>query len=995
MTAQPCLTASATLIANTTSDNRPQGQALPSVLDIERLPATAPYAPDPEAATFEWGARSGIDIISTLNAIYEEVVHWHGGLFTVPLGGSGKKFAIEAMRLIEAFTEENALEPIALVALMTMPHLLLQDPHPTANHQDRVKCLERRMDLWAEGKFEELLKESRAIRAHRATHNSKGTHSTKEEDETSRLFSEYMRRGKVKAALRLLTCDGKGKVLSLDDLLPDTSGQNKTVREILRDKQPPPGAVEPDALLASTGKESHPVLFDRLDGKCIRRAAINCQGSAGPSGLDALTWQRLCTMYHGTSRQLCNAIARMARRIATTPINPQSLRALVACRLVPLSKNPGVRPIGICESLRRIIGKSIMKIIGNEVQAVVGADQLCARQKAGCETAVHTMSDLFGSHVEGVLFVDAKNAFNNINRSVFLHNIRTLCPSFATCVENYYRGEPELFVDGETIFSREGTTQGDPLSMAIYALATLPLIQKTKLPGVTQDWFADDSSAGADIDRLYSWWCTLTDEGPKYGYFVNPPKTCLVVKPDKFDAATEKFKHTGVRITTEGKALLGAPIGSKNYVTDSIKADVARWCDELEKLARFAQSQPHAAFAAMTHGQANKWIYLARVNAECSRHFGPLEEKIRLKLLPALCGRSVNDTDREIFCLPLRLGGLGIENPVADALTIYQEARKVTAPLVNLQHDASSSVSTAFALQHQASIVVKVARRKIDTEQASSLLNSLPQNSPASLALRWSQQSGASTWLSALPLKAYGFNLTKREFHDAMCLRYGWTPANLPSTCVCGQQYNVEHALSCMRGGFISLRHNEVRDVLADLFSSVCHNVCTEPELQPVAASENSAPARLDIKASGFWGGSRYETAFFDVRVFNPYAASYRNLAPEAIFKSHEKQKCRLYNQRVKDVEGGSFTPLVFSCNGLPSKSSTIVLKRLGSMISEKRDLNYSETMCLIRCKLSFALLKSCILCIRGARSRHENSTNKIQDMDPAAAVAEARLNLA
>lgn len=95
MTAQPCLTASATLIANTTGDNRPQGQALPSVLDIERLPATAPYAPDSEAATFEWGARSGLDIISTLNAIYEEVVHWHGGLFTVPLGGSGKNLQLK------------------------------------------------------------------------------------------------------------------------------------------------------------------------------------------------------------------------------------------------------------------------------------------------------------------------------------------------------------------------------------------------------------------------------------------------------------------------------------------------------------------------------------------------------------------------------------------------------------------------------------------------------------------------------------------------------------------------------------------------------------------------------------------------------------------------------------------------------------------------------------------------------------------------------------
>ena len=212
-------------------------------------------------------------------------------------------------------------------------------------------------------------------------------------------------------------------------------------------------------------------------------------------------------------------------------------------------------------------------------------------------------------------------------------------------------------------------------------------------------------------------------------------------------------------------------------------------------------------------------------------------------------------------------------------MTTYENARKVTAPLVNLKQCArdSSAITTAFTSQHGAASAVKAVQRKKAKEHADSLLKSLPQTSPAALALRWSQQHGVSTWFSALPLKAYGFNLTKRQFLDGLCLRYGWTPTNLPSTCACGQQFNVEHALNCMRGGFISLRHNEIRDVLSDLFSSVCHNVAIEPELQPVTSCSTTAPARLDIKANGFWGGSNLETAFFDVRVFNPYAASYRS----------------------------------------------------------------------------------------------------------------------
>ena len=72
-----------------------------------------------------------------------------------------------------------------------------------------------------------------------------------------------------------------------------------------------------------------------------------------------------------------------------------------------------------------------------------------------------------------------------------LRNIQAICPSIATCVINLYRGNAELYVDGETILSQEGLTQGDSLSMAVYALATLPLIDRVKQEGLTQTWFAD------------------------------------------------------------------------------------------------------------------------------------------------------------------------------------------------------------------------------------------------------------------------------------------------------------------------------------------------------------------------------------------------------------------------------------------------------------------------------------------------------------------------
>ena len=155
---------------------------------------------------------------------------------------------------------------------------------------------------------------------------------------------------------------------------------------------------------------------DDDDDDVIRSAALHCQGSAGPSGLDATSWRRLCTMYHGSTKALCSAIARMARRIATETVHPQCVRSFIACRLIPLSKSPEVRPIGICETLRRIIGKVIMKIVGPEIQSVVGTSQLCAGQKSGCEIAVHLVKKLYDGDNEGVLLVDATTAFNSLSR---------------------------------------------------------------------------------------------------------------------------------------------------------------------------------------------------------------------------------------------------------------------------------------------------------------------------------------------------------------------------------------------------------------------------------------------------------------------------------------------------------------------------------------------------------------------------------------------------
>ena len=112
--------------------------------------------------------------------------------------------------------------------------------------------------------------------------------------------------------------------------------------------------------------------------------------------------------------------------------------------------------------------------------------------------------------------------------------------------------------------TQEGTTQGCPLAMAMYALAIVPLV--SQLHGLCkQVWFADDGTGAGNLKELRKWWDKLVDKRPAYGYFPNASKTWLIVKDEKLDEAKRIFKGTGVKFTSEGKRHLGAVIGSQTF----------------------------------------------------------------------------------------------------------------------------------------------------------------------------------------------------------------------------------------------------------------------------------------------------------------------------------------------------------------------------------------------------------------------------------------------
>ena len=681
--------------------------------------------------------------------------------------------------------------------------------------------------------------------------------------------------------------------------------------------------------------------------------------------------------------------------LSTQQIPSQHLEFFTAGRLVALDKEPGktplqVRPIGIGEVLRRIVGKSVMILLKADITGAAGPLQACAGHRGGVESAVHAMKDVFDDpNTEAILLVDASNAFNNMNRQTALHNMQIICPEMSTYLTNTYRSPPSLYVansDGVKILSEEGCTQGDNAGMAFYSCNTLPLITLLHISTFCkQAWFADDSAAAGKLKDLRKWWDVLNENGPSMGYLPNPGKTWLILKNEEaIEKAREIFQSQGINITTYGKKHLGACLGSASFKEEYVSKKVYKWVEELKTLSKFAETDPHAAYAAFTYGFSQKWKYVQRTIPNIEDLFRPLEDCISQVFITALLGRAASDTERAIFELPTKLGGLNITNPVKTAKKEYEWSRILTQNLtekIKRQKLVEEESPHDLQTRHKESIrLVKSEKFAIQKALYDSLYSSVNEEMKRSLSVAC--EKGSSIWLTSLPIKKLGFALNQQEFQDAVALRYNFKIKGMASLCACGKENSVDHALVCMLGGYTMMRHNEVRNIEAEMLREVCRDVQVEPTLLPLSgqffgrSANHQDSARLDVSARGLWGPM--EKAFFDVRIFHPNADSNRSKSLPQLYTSHENEKKRSYNQRVVQVEHGTFTPLVFSTTGGESPECMRFHKRLATLLSNKRGEKYCDSVAYIRRKIRFCILRTTLIAIRGYRKPKTPDTTAI-----------------
>ena len=181
--------------------------------------------------------------------------------------------------------------------------------------------------------------------------------------------------------------------------------------------------------------------------------------------------------------------------------------------------------------------------------------------------------------------------------------------------------------------------------MAMYAIATVPLIEKFQSTNTKQVWNADDATAGGTLLNLKAWWTILSSSGPSYGYFVKSEKTWLIVKPQHERDAKELFSGTGIGIASEGKRHLGAALGSRFFLESYISDKVKAWTSTILNLSLIAKTQSHAAYCAFVHGVSGLWTFFLCTIPDISSLLQPFEDAIRLNFIPSITGRdSISDT---------------------------------------------------------------------------------------------------------------------------------------------------------------------------------------------------------------------------------------------------------------------------------------------------------------------------------------------------------------
>ena len=210
-------------------------------------------------------------------------------LFFTAIGQLRSQFRKAVGRLFMSFGQASAGEGLILKVATVLQQLILQKPFGSLRNGEQADIVERHMKLWKEGQVYKLIDEAKTIQGQICKVQS--APSTANHSDVAKTFAAKVTEGNISAAARMLEEHASGDPLKTSDKFG-----NQTVLEILKSKYPEAQPFNQDAAIPGEAPaRPNPILFHSINRDLIRKCTLRTQEAAGPSGVDATGWHKMCT----------------------------------------------------------------------------------------------------------------------------------------------------------------------------------------------------------------------------------------------------------------------------------------------------------------------------------------------------------------------------------------------------------------------------------------------------------------------------------------------------------------------------------------------------------------------------------------------------------------------------------------------------------------------------------------------------------------------------